>query len=132
MSSFAAGHDPGMPDSGPRWIKSSRSFSNSNFDIQALYNKRMHQVTIHATITDSTPRAVAAITADADSGPAASTQADGTPGPVFRIWHKHLCCGPGTQIMDLKCSARCSDRDPGRRARHHAACLRRRCHRRLR
>jgi hypothetical protein len=55
------------------------------FDIQALYNKNLHQVTIHATITDSTPRTVAAITADAGSGPAASTQADATPGPVFRI-----------------------------------------------
>jgi hypothetical protein len=30
MSSFTAGENPGTPDSGPRWIKSSRSFSNSN------------------------------------------------------------------------------------------------------
>jgi hypothetical protein len=30
MSSFTAGEDPGMPDSGSRWIKSSLSFSNSN------------------------------------------------------------------------------------------------------
>jgi site-specific DNA recombinase len=52
------------------------------FDIQALYNKNLHQVTIHATITDSTPRAVAAITA-ADDAPAAARPADSTPGPVF-------------------------------------------------
>jgi hypothetical protein len=30
MSSFTAGDDPGMPDPGSRWIKSSLSFSNSN------------------------------------------------------------------------------------------------------
>jgi hypothetical protein len=41
------------------------------FDLQALYNKNMHQVTINVTITDSTPRAVAAIIAAADDGPAA-------------------------------------------------------------
>jgi hypothetical protein len=52
------------------------------FDIQALYKKNMHQVTIHATITDSTPRAVAAITA-ADDSPATSSPAGDTPEPVF-------------------------------------------------
>ena len=30
MSSFTAGENPGTPDSGSDWIKSSRSFSNSN------------------------------------------------------------------------------------------------------
>ena len=30
MSSFTAGENPGMPDSGPRWVKSSLSFSNGN------------------------------------------------------------------------------------------------------
>jgi site-specific DNA recombinase len=39
------------------------------FDIQALYNKNLHQVTIRATITDSTPQAVAAIAAVADDHP---------------------------------------------------------------
>jgi hypothetical protein len=54
------------------------------FDIQALYKKNMHQVTIHATITDSTPRAVAAITGAADDAPAATTSpADSTPTPHF-------------------------------------------------
>ena len=33
------------------------------FDVQALYNKNLHQVTINVTITESTPRAVAAIAA---------------------------------------------------------------------
>jgi hypothetical protein len=53
------------------------------FDIQALYNKNLHQVTIHATITDTNPRTVAAITTDADDGPAAGSPGDGTPGAVL-------------------------------------------------
>ncbi len=40
------------------------------FDIQLLYRKDMHQVTIWTTITDSTPHAVAAIIADAGHDPA--------------------------------------------------------------
>ena len=40
------------------------------FDLQALYNKNLHQVTIHVTITDSTPHAVAAIIRDAQGDPA--------------------------------------------------------------
>jgi len=41
-------------------------------DIQALYNKNLHQATIHATITDSTPGTIAAIINDADDKPAAA------------------------------------------------------------
>jgi hypothetical protein len=40
------------------------------FDIQALYKPDMHQVTLFATITTSTPRAVAAIISDAGHDPA--------------------------------------------------------------
>jgi hypothetical protein len=47
------------------------------FDLQALYKKNMHQVTIHVTITDSTPRAVAAIINDADDHPGQSTPEPG-------------------------------------------------------
>ena len=43
------------------------------FDLQALYKKNMHQVTIHVTITDSTPRAVAAIINDASDHPGNTT-----------------------------------------------------------
>jgi hypothetical protein len=43
------------------------------FDLQALYKKNMHQVTIHITITDSTPRAVAAIINDASDHAAHTT-----------------------------------------------------------
>ena len=35
------------------------------FDVQAIYHKKDHQVTIRATITTSTPRTVLAIIADA-------------------------------------------------------------------
>src|ERR1022692_3001726 len=43
------------------------------FDIQLLYRKDMHQVTIWATITGSTPDAVAAIINDAGHNPAPAT-----------------------------------------------------------
>jgi hypothetical protein len=46
------------------------------FDLQALYKKNMHQVTIHVTITDSTPSAVAAIINDASDGHPAHTTPD--------------------------------------------------------
>jgi hypothetical protein len=36
------------------------------FDLHLLYNKEMHQVTIHATITTSTPGLLAAIIADSE------------------------------------------------------------------
>jgi hypothetical protein len=49
------------------------------FDIQLLYNKDMHQVIIWATITTSTPRAVAAIIADAGHDPAPATTAANVP-----------------------------------------------------
>jgi len=50
------------------------------FDIQALYKPDMHQVTIFATITTSTPQAVAAIINHAGDDPAhASPAADGQP-----------------------------------------------------
>jgi site-specific DNA recombinase len=50
------------------------------FDLQALYNKNMHQVTIHVTITDTTPRAVAAIIGDAGDHPCTTTAADASSG----------------------------------------------------
>ena len=51
------------------------------FDLQLLYNKDMHQVTIWATITSSTPHAVAAIISDA-SHPAPATTTPGQPAPA--------------------------------------------------
>jgi site-specific DNA recombinase len=58
-------------------------------DIQALYNKNLHQVTIHATITDATPRTVAAIINDADDHPT-TTRPTQDPEPVF----SHLAQAP--------------------------------------
>jgi hypothetical protein len=64
------------------------------FDIQLLYRKDMHQVTIWATITDSTPHAVAAIIADAGHDPAPATTSPAPPAPTpapasppFTLWH---------------------------------------------
>src|ERR1035438_869532 len=53
------------------------------FDIQLLYRKDMHQVTIWATITGSTPDAVAAIINDAshDPAPATTSPAPAQPAP---------------------------------------------------
>ena len=69
------------------------------FDIQLLYRKDMHQVTIWATITDSTPHAVAEIMTDAGHDPApASTSTGlrqsrrfsfGTPRYLTRKLHDH-------------------------------------------
>jgi site-specific DNA recombinase len=47
------------------------------FDLQALYRKNMYQVTIHVTITDSTPRAVAAIINDAGDHPGSTAPEPG-------------------------------------------------------
>jgi site-specific DNA recombinase len=47
------------------------------FDLQALYKKNMHQVTIHITITDSTPRAVAAIINDTGDDPGSTAPEPG-------------------------------------------------------
>jgi hypothetical protein len=44
------------------------------FDLQAVYNKNDHQVSITVTITDSTPRAVAAIIAAAGGTPATTPE----------------------------------------------------------
>jgi hypothetical protein len=51
------------------------------FDIQLLYRKDMHQVTIWATITESTPHAVAAIITDASHDPA-NTASPSQPAPA--------------------------------------------------
>ena len=58
------------------------------FDLQLLYNKHLHQVTIWATITPTTPGTLAAIINDSDDGhPAASNPpagaATGTSHPEF-------------------------------------------------
>ena len=49
------------------------------FDLQVLYKKNMHQVSLSVTITDSTPQAVAAIISNATSTPGSSAA---TPDPA--------------------------------------------------
>ncbi len=56
----------------------------------------MHQVTIHATITDSTPQAVAAIIGTAHDNPPATT---GPAHPHFSDYQP-LYSGLSTQIME--------------------------------
>jgi site-specific DNA recombinase len=51
------------------------------FDIQAIYNTEDHQVSIYATITTSTPRAVAAILTDAHNDPTLTTTTPVPPSP---------------------------------------------------
>jgi hypothetical protein len=53
------------------------------FDIQALYKKNTHQVTIHATITSTTARTVAAIINAVGDHPATASPDTSTPEPVF-------------------------------------------------
>jgi hypothetical protein len=61
------------------------------FDIQALYNKDMHQATIWATLTSATPRAVAALLTDprtdSDTGTGAPAP---TPAPQPALAQDHF------------------------------------------
>jgi hypothetical protein len=59
-------------DAAPDWLKQ-KVFDA--FDIQALYNKTGNQVTLWATITPSTPAALAAIIADSETPDLAAPQA---------------------------------------------------------
>jgi site-specific DNA recombinase len=69
------------------------------FDLQALYNKNLHQVTIHVTITDSTPHAVAAIIRDAQGDPA-HTAPDPAGQASFSDLARAPICALSTTIMD--------------------------------
>jgi site-specific DNA recombinase len=69
------------------------------FDLQALYNKNLHQVTIHVTITDSTPRAVAAITATAGDHPSAAASVSTGRYAQFSDLAQAPISGRATQIM---------------------------------
>jgi hypothetical protein len=64
------------------------------FDLQARYDKTSHQVSIGATITDSTPHAVAAIIAGADG------TADTRPQPDFSDLAQAPMCGFRSQMME--------------------------------
>jgi hypothetical protein len=76
------------------------------FDIQALYKDDMHQVSIFATITTSTPQAVAAILTHTGPDPAARTPDLAQPsalGPaetpaIYPLTQRPIRA-PGTQIM---------------------------------
>jgi hypothetical protein len=64
------------------------------FDLQALYNKNLHQVTIHVTITDTTPRALAAIISNAGDGPQAS--------PAGPRPHRFFGFGPSPYVGKIR------------------------------
>jgi hypothetical protein len=76
------------------------------FDIQALYKDDMNQVSFFATITTSTPHAVAAILAAAGNDPAARTPdpaqppapAPGAPS-IYPLTQRPIC-SPATTIME--------------------------------
>jgi Recombinase len=77
---YTCHHDPANPQA---------------FDLQALHNNNLHQVTIHATITDTTPRALAAIISDTGDGPQASPAGPARPGfsdlvqgPIARLSYR--------------------------------------------
>ena len=58
------------------------------FDVQAIYNRDKHQVTIHATITDATPKTIRDLLADPryhhNRGPAAKITLTIQPGTLGR------------------------------------------------
>jgi site-specific DNA recombinase len=70
------------------------------FDLQALYKKNTHQVTMHVTITDSTPHAVAAIINDADDGHPAHTTPDTSRQAYFSDLIQAPIRVPCTEIME--------------------------------
>jgi hypothetical protein len=74
------------------------------FDLQALYKKNMHQVTIHVTITDSTPRAVAAIINDASDHPGATAPDPGEQAPFSDLPQAPMS-GSATTIMENRAGA---------------------------
>ena len=78
------------------------------FDIQALYKDDMNQVTLFATITTSTPQAVAAILADTGHDPTSAGTLSPQPPPApppLTLWHNHLYDTFSTQIMNQPLSA---------------------------
>jgi site-specific DNA recombinase len=72
---YAAAALPDAPDS----IKQALLTA---FDIQALYNKEMDQVTIWASLTDDTPRTVAALLADPRTDDDTGTATPAVPAPT--------------------------------------------------
>ena len=73
------------------------------FDLQALYKKNMHQVTIHVTITDSTPRAVSALINDASDHPGSTA-----PEPAGQAQFSDLAQAPiGAQGKSEKIMTAC-------------------------
>jgi hypothetical protein len=68
------------------------------FDIKAVYNRDKYQVTIHATITDATPRAVIDLLtgprADHNTAPGPPPALD--PGPVTHDHVGHLAGDTGS------------------------------------
>ena len=59
------------------------------FDIQAVYNRDKHQVTIHATLTDATPQAVLDLLSDprADHNRQLAPQPESAPAPQDHVAH---------------------------------------------
>jgi hypothetical protein len=88
------------------------------FDIQALYNTDMHQVTIFATITTSTPQAVAAILADTGHDP--TTQPAASPAPPRP---SPLAIGAPVYPLAERPYMRVSSHDHGSRPNERSLCI---------
>jgi len=76
------------------------------FDLQLLYSKELHQVTIHAVITPSTPATLAAIIADSETPDAPVTV---TSQAGLSVLEPHPIRGRSSVIMrraGIRCSAR--------------------------
>jgi hypothetical protein len=93
------------------------------FDLQLLYNKHLHQVTIWATITPTTPGTLAAIINDSDDGhpaarnppadPATATThpefSDPLPAPIRRGSSVIMARGGGRSALGVAlCGSRCA------------------------
>jgi DNA invertase Pin-like site-specific DNA recombinase len=76
------------------------------FDLQVLYKKNMHQVTINATITQNTPRAVAAIIGNTTGNPGSTTSATDPAQTQFSDLPDAPIRHSGTQIMEKRTQTR--------------------------
>jgi hypothetical protein len=90
-------HDPSLASPDPEITQPRRTRSQTAavvlaaFDIQAVYNRDKHQVTIHATITDATPQAVLDLLtdprADHSRQPAPQPASSLAPAPQDHVAH---------------------------------------------
>ncbi len=65
------------------------------FNVQAVYSNDLHQVTIHATLTDATPQAITGLLTDPRTDQATPL----TPAPATQDHSSHLAADTGIHAL---------------------------------